>query len=194
MPNQLRSQKRILCFGDSNTFGYDSVSIWGDCYEKPWPAILEKLTGFRCINMGQNGRELPHYQSSVAFTFRQIERKLPADLVIILLGTNDILNVWKDEEAVLEEHLNIFLSEYQKAFPGLRTLYLIPMEVDRLGSKISSVSHAFREIAAKTCCQFNVPYYDTNDWNLPLGPDGVHLTEEGHRLLAVKVSEIINKI
>ena len=35
----------ILCYGDSNTFGYDPRDFFGTPYDSPWPALLEKHLG-----------------------------------------------------------------------------------------------------------------------------------------------------
>ena len=52
---------RILCFGDSNTYGYDPRGFFGDRYdtEDRWVDLMAKQTGHECINTGANGREIP---------------------------------------------------------------------------------------------------------------------------------------
>ena len=57
---------RILCFGDSNTYGYDPRGFYGDRYEAEnrWVDLLGTLTGHEVINAGTNGREIPHVSYS----------------------------------------------------------------------------------------------------------------------------------
>ena len=50
---------RILCFGDSNTYGYDPRSYFGEPYSEPWPEVFSKKSGYQVFNAGQNGREIP---------------------------------------------------------------------------------------------------------------------------------------
>ena len=52
---------RVLCFGDSNTYGYDPRGFFGDRYdaEDRWVDLLAKQTGWDVINLGANGREIP---------------------------------------------------------------------------------------------------------------------------------------
>lgn len=52
---------RILCFGDSNTYGYDPRGFFGDRYnaEDRWTDLLAKQIGWDIINLGANGREIP---------------------------------------------------------------------------------------------------------------------------------------
>ena len=51
----------VLCFGDSNTYGYDPRGYFGGRYEADsrWVDILAEKTGWTVCNMGQNGREIP---------------------------------------------------------------------------------------------------------------------------------------
>lgn len=58
---------RILCFGDSNTCGYDPRGFFGDRYgaEDRWVDLLAKQTGHECINAGANGREIETAENSV---------------------------------------------------------------------------------------------------------------------------------
>ena len=50
----------VICFGDSNTYGYDPRSYLGGRYDTDsrWVDILAAKTGWTVCNMGENGREL----------------------------------------------------------------------------------------------------------------------------------------
>ena len=56
----------MLCFGDSNTYGYDPRSYLGSRYptEERWTGIL-KGRGWEILNCGENGREIPHRASEL---------------------------------------------------------------------------------------------------------------------------------
>ena len=51
----------IICFGDSNTYGYDPRGYFGGRYnaDSRWVDILATEIGWTISNMGQNGREIP---------------------------------------------------------------------------------------------------------------------------------------
>lgn len=51
----------VICFGDSNTYGYDPRGYFGGRYgaDCRWVDILAAETGWTISNMGQNGREIP---------------------------------------------------------------------------------------------------------------------------------------
>lgn len=90
--------RRILCFGDSNTYGYSPVdgSRYGD--DIRWPGVLNGLLGdrFEVINEGKNGRTVafddPYNEGCNGMNdiVPSMENNEPLDLIIIMLGTNDL--------------------------------------------------------------------------------------------------------
>jgi lysophospholipase L1-like esterase len=91
--------KSILAFGDSLTWGYDPVFLGRHAYEDRWTSVLQKGLGHgvRVMPEGLNGRTTA-YDDHLADCDRNGVRLLPSllethkplDLVIIMLGTNDI--------------------------------------------------------------------------------------------------------
>lgn len=91
--------KTVLCYGDSLTWGYDAGSLGRHAYEDRWPSVLAKALGpeITVIAEGLNGRTTA-YDDHLADCDRNGARILPTilhshdpiDLVIILLGTNDM--------------------------------------------------------------------------------------------------------
>ena len=81
--------ERILCFGDSNTYGYDPRGFFGDHYGAGdhWVDMLAKQTGHEAINAGANGREIPRN----SYTLRLLAEHTPVDIILVMLGTNDLL-------------------------------------------------------------------------------------------------------
>ena len=74
----------IICFGDSNTYGYDPRSYLGGRYgpDSRWVDLLAARTGWDVRNQGQNGRTIPG--GPVPFP-------ADTDLLTVMLGTNDLL-------------------------------------------------------------------------------------------------------
>ena len=101
---------RILCFGDSNTYGYDPRGFFGDRYgaEDRWVDLLSKQTGHECINAGTNGREIPRNP----YALRLLEEYTPVDIFLVMLGTNDLLQgaTAKEATARMEAFLTPMLS------------------------------------------------------------------------------------
>lgn len=80
---------RILCFGDSNTYGYDPRGYFGGRYdaEDRWVDLLAQQTGHKVINAGANGREIPRNP----YALRLLAEHAPVDNFLVMLGTNDLL-------------------------------------------------------------------------------------------------------
>ena len=87
---------KIICFGDSNTYGYDIRSFLGGRFPKEsrWTGILDKSSDFEVINYGENGREIPSSQEELKRFDRILKLEAPFDLLIVMLGTNDLLNIF----------------------------------------------------------------------------------------------------
>ena len=51
----------VLCYGDSNTYGFDPRSWLGERYpaDVRWTGLLARKTGGTILEEGQNGREIP---------------------------------------------------------------------------------------------------------------------------------------
>ena len=51
---------KILCFGDSNTYGYDPRSYFGGQYpaKHRWVDLLAQKLDCKAVNAGENGREI----------------------------------------------------------------------------------------------------------------------------------------
>ena len=90
-------KKRILCFGDSNTYGYDPK---GGRYDEDtrWTMRLQTQLGpeYTVIEEGFNGRTCVYddpieggYKSGAAYLPPCLMSHAPLDVVILMLGTND---------------------------------------------------------------------------------------------------------
>ena len=90
-------KKRILCYGDSNTWGYIPT---GGRYDEDtrWPMRLNQLLGdgFTVVEEGFNGRTCVMddpteggYKSGVEYLPPCLMTHNPLDVVIFMLGTND---------------------------------------------------------------------------------------------------------
>ena len=173
---------RILCFGDSNTYGYDPRGFFGDRYgaEDRWVDLLAKQTGYECINAGANGREIPRNP----YTFRLLTEHAPVDVFLVMLGTNDLLQGASAKEAAdrMEAFLNSLLPHCQQillvAPPPMKRGAWVP--TDALVADSIHLTEEYKLLTEK----LNIPFVDTRHWNIELAFDGVHFTEEGHHAFA----------
>ena len=87
----------IICYGDSNTYGYDPCTLMsGDQYpeQNRWTGILESETDWKIENHGICGRCIPHTGSQIRFACEQLKAWQDKDAPVwmwIMLGTNDLL-------------------------------------------------------------------------------------------------------
>lgn len=90
--------KNILCFGDSNTWGYAPCTGDRYPYQVRWTGVLQQTLGseYHVIEEGLNGRTTMHDQAERAFRNGiallpvLLECHRPLDLVVVMLGTNDL--------------------------------------------------------------------------------------------------------
>ena len=89
----------LLCFGDSNTWGYNPATWERYPQDIRWPGVLQNELGesYRVIEDGQNGRTaiegkaFAGFNTSKADLVSTLANHSPLNLVILMLGTNDLL-------------------------------------------------------------------------------------------------------
>ena len=172
----------IICFGDSNTYGYDPRGYFGGRYDTDcrWVDILAAETGWAACNMGQNGREIP----SAAPAFPD-----DTDLLIVMLGTNDLLQGRSLEQAT--ERLERFLSVI--SMDRSKILLIAPPPVT-LGAWVPNPqliedSRTFAQLCQVLAERLGIRFADAGKWGIPLAYDGVHFTEQGHKAFAAGLLE-----
>lgn len=172
---------KIICFGDSNTYGYDPRGFFGGRYDHSWPEMLADKLDSSVLNWGENGREIP---AGI------VDFPADADLVIIMLGTNDLLQGASSDVAC--KRMERFLKPLRRE----KVLLVAPPPM-RFGAWVSSqrlidnsaaLSGRFRILADR----LGIRFADAGEWSVPLAYDGVHLTEDGHVLFANKLVNTLN--
>ena len=174
---------KVICYGDSNTYGYDPRLPFGGRYDRPWPELLAEKTGWNVINLGENGLEIPN--GTAAFP-------ADTDLLIIMLGTNDLLQFRTPESAANKmERFVLGLP-----FSGAKILLLAPPPMvfgawvydQELIDDVLALGECYKALAERLGVGFaNV------DCCRMLSHDGVHLTEAGHRAFADCLYDLLTK-
>ena len=90
--------KTVMCYGDSNTWGYNPATQQRYPRDERWTGVLQELLGadYRVIEEGLNGRTtvwddpIEGYKNGREYLIPCLESQKPLDLVIIMLGTNDL--------------------------------------------------------------------------------------------------------
>jgi lysophospholipase L1-like esterase len=93
--------KTVLCFGDSNTWGYATVERPDDRYgpDERWPGVMRSRLGpdWTIIEEGLSGRTTVHpdpiegeWLAGAAYLVPCLRTHRPLDAIVIVLGTNDL--------------------------------------------------------------------------------------------------------
>jgi len=182
---------RILCYGDSNTYGYDPRSFTGDRYasEHRWTDL--SFPGHTVLNAGENGRSVPFRPHEFALVHSLTERYAPIDRMIVMLGTNDLLQGRTPEETCAR--MEMFLSQ----LPGIPLFLLAPppmqrgvwVEDDSLVAASLRLAQLYRMLADR----LTIPFADAGAWQLEITFDGVHLSEAGHKTLAAGLAAALKQ-
>lgn len=188
--------KKILCLGDSNTYGYEPRSYFGSRYAENvrWTGLLAK-NGFIVINLGSNGKCIPE-SNVLKGTQNLIQQYLPSDLITITLGTNDILQRETAEEAASK--MDAFVRSIYKYKEEAKILLIAPpilkqgawVSNETLINESSQLSAMYQEIAKKR----KIWFADAGTWDIDVLFDGVHFSEEGHRAFAEGLMEELEEL
>lgn len=176
----------IICFGDSNTYGYDPRSFFGDPYDEQnrWVDILAGKLNCTVINAGENGREIPRREEAVCCVNRMLKTRKSVDLLIVMLGSNDLLH--GNSVEMIKKRMESFLQQIKL---DKSKILLISPPYMKLGEWVTTQSliNASQSLSAEyryLAQRLGIRYADAEKWGVSLTFDGVHFTEEGHSAFA----------
>ena len=195
--------KKLMFFGDSNTFGFDPSDFWGGRYDKRkiWTTMLQNAhPDWEVLNCGQNGREIPHSKLQYDFLDRDLKRSGPLDLFAVMLGSNDLLcMVHPTAEAIAArmEEMLWFVKDHPSVTRETKILLISPAQI-RLGIGFGraieeaalGLGEAFRNLADEQ----GIDFADAWEWNIDLAGDGVHFSLGGHRKFYEEIDKILRDL
>ncbi|MGN0325293.1 MAG: SGNH/GDSL hydrolase family protein [Lachnospiraceae bacterium] len=201
--------KRILCFGDSNTYGYIPDGSGRYSEEIRWTGRLQKKLSSEAvvIEEGLCGRttvfqdELRPGRRGLEMLPILLESHSPLDLVILMLGTNDCKTVYGASAEVIGKGIEKLIGQIRTIQPYAGILLISPIllgddvwkaeydpEFSRESVEVSKkLKPVYQEIARRNHCQFLA----ASDVAEPSETDREHLDEKGHELLAEAIASVI---
>ena len=203
--------KVVLCFGDSNTWGYNPRTKERYSKDERWTGVLKKELGqeYEVIEEGLNGRTtvwedpIEGYKSGKDYLIPCLESHKPVDLVIIMLGTNDLkkrfsLSTYANGAGVL---VDIALKSGSGSGGGSpKVLLIAPPKVGKLTEfaemfegareKSEKFSYYYRKIADEYGCEF----LDASEVVTSSNIDGIHLELSEHQKLGKRVATLVKRI
>jgi lysophospholipase L1-like esterase len=205
--------KTILCFGDSNTWGYDPATQQRYGHGQRWTRRLQELLGegYWVIEEGQNGRTTVHddpvegNKNGLTYLLPCLESHKPIDLVVLMLGTNDLkLRMAKTSQDIaksvgrLVRHIQV--SESGPGGKAPLVLVIAPPPLGRLtdfgdsfaggSGKSQTLGSEYEKIAAERGCAF----LDARTVIRSSDVDGIHFDADQLPLLAAAVKEKVHAI
>ena len=206
--------KRILCYGDSNTWGYNPVTQDRFSKHERWTGQLSQALGhdYDVIEEGLNGRTtvwddpIEGYKNGREYLIPCLETHKPLDLVIIFLGVNDLKKRFSLSAYDIANGAGVLVEVVQKSNTGIteaapKVLLIAPPPVGKLtdfaemfeGAEAKSLRFAqhYRRVASELGCAL----FDASTVIVSSDLDGIHFEQNEHAKLgqavAVKVREII---
>ena len=170
----------LICYGDSNTYGYDPHDTNEGRYPKEvrWTGILDTETDWKVENHGVNGRSIPHTVSTVKFACQQVRdwhRKPNSVWLLVMLGTNDLLEnpdfTAADVAKRMERFLKRMMEEAGLASRKMRLRLIAPPAmqegqwVDRpeLLTESRNLGKEYKRIAKR----LGIAFTDASGWGNP---------------------------
>ena len=195
--------KKILCFGDSNTFGY--VPAIGERFDSGtrWTGILSDMLkdkGYKVIEAGVNGRTTvfdddagPDRNGSEVL-LRILRENDPIDYALVMLGTNDCKIKFGADADMITKGMETIVSQIRTFDRNIGITIVCPAFVEEdvvrgrfaenfdfeSVAKSKALKEKYRVLAEKTGCG----YIALCDFVLCDAKDGIHLNKESHRIAA----------
>ena len=213
-------ERRIVCFGDSNTWGYNPETGLRYSEDIRWTKLLERKLGgdFRIIEEGQNGRTIANSdpwewgtKAGIDQILPIIESHMPMEALVIMLGTNDLKSKFHLPAPDIAGSLQNMLKnikghlKYYLHNPDLKILIIAPPAVNNnfLNSPFveffdaGDVVNKSKELAKwykLVAEQFDCEFLDATNKISAGVIDSIHLSKEGHEKLANLVYEKIKTL
>ena len=206
---------RIVCFGDSNTWGYNPET--GSRYDDDvrWTGRLQNLLGaaYTVVEEGQNGRTIAiddpaEGEKNGSKTIVPImESQNPFDLLIIMLGTNDMKRKFSYVSMEIAGEMEQFLEKvrcfmkYHMANDPKILLVAPPYVGENIRNSWLGDSFGYEEAIEKSkgmaewyrklADMFECDFIDMAQYVKASECDSIHLTAQGHEIVAEKLYEYI---
>lgn len=204
---------RIVCFGDSNTWGSDPASRGRFPADVRWPGVLAAELGpnYQIIEEALGGRttnlddSIEPHRNGYAYLLPCLESHAPFDAITIMLGTNDLKARFNRSASDIAQAANLLARTAANAPVGIdgrppKVLLIAPPPVATLstldlmfqGSEEKSrllgrYFRAFTELAG-------IPFLDAGQIIRSSEIDGIHFEADQHALLGKAVANALRQL
>jgi lysophospholipase L1-like esterase len=205
--------KTILCYGDSNTWGSNPATGERFGWHERWPGVLRDTLGpgYHVIEEGLPGRTtvwddpVEGHKNGKTYLIPCLESHKPLELVIIMLGTNDLKTRFSVPAYDIANSAGVLVDIVQKSEtgPGGRApqvLLLAPPPIGALSgyaemfegaaAKSKRFAEHYQRVAQEAGCQF----LDTSPIIVSSDIDGIHFELSQHQKLGQALAAVVKRI
>ncbi len=202
--------KQVLCFGDSNTWGYNPKTGERFPWGVRWTSILQQnieKDDIRVIEEGLCGRTtifedpLRAGRRGTALLPVLMETHSSPEAVIIMLGTNDCKTVFNASADVIAKGVGKLVDQVKNVSPESKVLIVSPIHLgdrvweegfDQEFSKASvSLSQRLEKAYEQVAREHGSFFLKASEYAKSSETDQEHMDEAGHQAFAEGIRNII---
>lgn len=210
---------KVLCYGDSNTWGFTPGLGVRFGKDSRWPALMQKELGdgYEVIEDGIIGRTTVYddpvnpYRNGLTGLGYSLQTHCPIDLVVVCLGSNDlqftnlagvirgikeILRTLKNANTIFTGSTRLFRTE-----PKILLVAPPPLHDDHDRMRPDTAmcgrvpdSRRFGEVYRQIAPQYGAAFLDAGAVAQASDVDGIHMDADSHRRLAAAISAQVRQI
>jgi lysophospholipase L1-like esterase len=214
----MSEERTLLCFGDSNTWGFEPGTMARYGRDVRWPGVLARELGsaWHVVEAGLNGRTTVFEDPLGDLCGKRhlgptLASAAPVDVVVLLLGTNDLKTRFGVSAYEIAEGAGLLVDLVRGSRHGPRgsapgVLLVAPPPIAPVDGLEARDPHAFEGAAeswrdavetsrafaaqyARVARVRQVPFLDAGTWVTSSPDDGIHWPPEGHAALGRAVAE-----
>jgi lysophospholipase L1-like esterase len=210
------NKTRILCYGDSNTWGYNAVTGQRFDDDERWTQLLaqELGSGFMVIEEGLSGRTtvfddpVTEGLSGIAHLAPILGSHSALDLLVVMLGTNDCKQRFAATSQNIADGLRRLVKKAQacdvwRVSPLVlivapiiidRKVYTVPRINQSMGEGCAEKSERLPELLKTTAIECGCHYLDANEVVSVNTIDYMHFDVQSNQKFSLLLSEKIRQI
>lgn len=207
----------ILCYGDSNTYGYNPTNGLRFSNKERWTCLLQDILGdnYNVIEEGLNGRTINYsdplepYKNGMTYLKPCLLSHRPLDIIFVMLGTNDCNTDYNlssediaDEMELMIKTIDSFLKEKQEN--PFKIILACPVAInDNIENSVFSyqvgldgvkkskeLASLYKDLANKYNCSF----FDACNMFEASPIDSEHMDKNTHKIFAEELAKIIKDL
>lgn len=211
------SLRTLLCYGDSNTHGTKPLNLPGVLERfgpaERWPGVLAAALGdgWQVIEEGLPARTTVHddpiegrHKNGLAYLRPCLESHLPIDVVVLMLGTNDLKTRFSVTPADIANSVDVLLETLLacRAGPGGATphvLLMSPVPIEEIGflgeifTGGAAKSRLLAPLYERVAVKFGSAFLDAGEFARISSTDGIHYEADQHHKLGNAVARTVRQ-